>query len=220
MKKLKLFSLVAILLLGLVSCDKDKIKKKTDTPSEPSTPSYLIKNAVKDYDGNSYDALKCSGRIVMAQNLRTTHYPDGTEIPMEPALSFEGRRYYPNDNSENVNKYGYLYNWTAATHGDTTAADGSHKIQGICPDGWHLPSNSELYLIAFTYENYLPALSGCFNGNYSDFNTYAYLWSSDADMVELKGLAVRYKYVESGTISTAMKLPIQYGCGVRCVKNE
>lgn len=220
MKKLKLFSLVAILLLGLVSCDKDKIKKKTDTPSEPSTPSYLIKNAVKDYDGNSYDALKCSGRIVMAQNLRTTHYPDGTEIPMEPALSFEGRRYYPNGNSENVNKYGYLYNWTAATHGDTTGADGEHKIQGICPNGWHLPTDAELFLTSFTYENYLPALSGLFDGGYLEFNTCAYLWTSDAKMNERKGEAVRYKYVESGTISTAMKLPIQYGCGVRCIKNE
>lgn len=221
MKKLALFSLVAILVASLVSCDKDKVKKESsDTPSEPTTPSYLIKDIVKDYDGNSYDGIKCTGRIVLAQNLRTTHYADGTEIPMGTNLSYEGCRYNPNDNSENVNKYGYLYNWTAATHGDTTGIDGSTKIQGICPDGWHLPSWSELYTIGFTYEDYRPALSGRFDGGYSDFNKYAYLWTSDADMGKLKGVAIQYKFSESSTQTSAKNYPMQDAFGVRCIKNE
>lgn len=65
-----------------------------------------------------------------------------------------------------------------------------------------------------------PALSGLFDGGYSDFNTYAYLWSSDANMRELRGRALQYKYLSTGTQTSETNLPMQYGCGVRCVKNE
>ncbi|MCQ2285791.1 MAG: fibrobacter succinogenes major paralogous domain-containing protein [Bacteroidales bacterium] len=36
--------------------------------------------------------------------------------------------------------YGYLYSWTAAMR---DRADTSSQVQGICPDGWHLPSDDE-----------------------------------------------------------------------------
>ena len=43
--------------------------------------------------------------------------------------------------TENCTKYGRLYTWDAAINNST--ADDNGNIQGICPDGWHLPSETE-----------------------------------------------------------------------------
>ena len=38
-------------------------------------------NAIPDFDGNWYDAVVLGDQVWLAQNLRTTHYADGTPIP-------------------------------------------------------------------------------------------------------------------------------------------
>ena len=42
------------------------------------------------------------------------------------------------DAESNCDTYGRLYNWLAATQNDAGAG-----VQGICPTGWHLPTNDE-----------------------------------------------------------------------------
>ena len=42
------------------------------------------------------------------------------------------------DVESNCDTYGRLYNWLAATQNNATAG-----VQGICPTGWHLPTNDE-----------------------------------------------------------------------------
>ena len=37
--------------------------------------------------------------------------------------------------------WGRLYTWTTAMNGSTTATGCGAKIQGICPAGWHIPSD-------------------------------------------------------------------------------
>ena len=39
----------------------------------------------------------------------------------------------------NYKNYGVLYNWPAAMAGST----GNNRVQGICPEGWHLPRDDE-----------------------------------------------------------------------------
>jgi uncharacterized protein (TIGR02145 family) len=39
--------------------------------------------------------------------------------------------------------YGALYTWSAAVRGDEGNDINPSDIQGVCPDGWHLPSDSE-----------------------------------------------------------------------------
>lgn len=111
----------------------------------------IIQNAVQDVDGNQYDAVRIGNQVWMAENLKTTHYKDGTEIPL--VVKIEGfdvdysktqpYRYCPNNAETNVDNYGYLYNWPAVMHGAESSDANPSGVQGICPDGWHVPSRAE-----------------------------------------------------------------------------
>ena len=94
---------------------------------------------VTDYDDNIYNTIKIGNQWWMAENLKTTHYSDGTSIPLVEDkddwanLGYEGigMCYYDNS-STNADTYGALYSWAAA----------ANSAQ-VCPTGWHLPSDAE-----------------------------------------------------------------------------
>ena len=101
-------------------------------------------HTVTDFDGNVYRTVKLGNQVWMAENLRTTRYADGTPIPLGTEASFTtAYRYYPDDNSANVADYGYLYNWAAVMNGSASSEANPSGVQGICPDGWHVPSDAE-----------------------------------------------------------------------------
>jgi uncharacterized protein (TIGR02145 family) len=83
----------------------------------------------------------------MAQNLRVTHYSNGESIPLSEEFTMETRdhafRFCPGANVILVNTYGYLYTWTAAMHGSPSSQASPSGVQGVCPEGWHLPSDAE-----------------------------------------------------------------------------
>lgn len=129
MKKTLIYVFVCVLIsFGFSSCHKE------NNPEEN-----IIDEAVKDVDGNTYTAVKIGNQVWMAENLRTTKYADGTEIPLD---TMEGpSRYYPDSTAASVDKYGYFYNWKAVVNADPDSLQGN--VQGICPNGWHVPSNAE-----------------------------------------------------------------------------
>jgi uncharacterized protein (TIGR02145 family) len=45
--------------------------------------------------------------------------------------------------TSNYNTYGVLYNWTAAMNGSSSSTSNPSNVQGVCPAGWHLPSDVE-----------------------------------------------------------------------------
>ena len=47
------------------------------------------------------------------------------------------------DNPDNGVTYGALYTWAAAMNGSASSNSNPSGIQGVCPDGWHLPSDQE-----------------------------------------------------------------------------
>ncbi len=101
---------------------------------------------VTDYDGNVYNTVKIGEQCWMKENLRVSHYEDGMEIPLGDIYTFSNDynyRYIPNGDTNNVSEYGYLYNWAAAMHGNNNNNDNPSIVQGICPQGWHLPSDAE-----------------------------------------------------------------------------
>jgi len=121
MKKVYLFTLsITALVLSFIGC----ITKQTA-------------ETVKDIDGNIYKTVEIGDQVWMQENLKTTKYNDGTPIPNVTDIT-EWRHcdspafvWYDNDISYKE-QYGALYNWHAV--GDRP---------GLCPEGWHVPSDEE-----------------------------------------------------------------------------
>ena len=98
---------------------------------------------VVDIDGNYYDTVHIGNQIWFKQNLKTTRYRNGGNIPYVlgntdwGALTTGAWNYYDHDASNN-SVYGKLYNWYS-TQGDT-----------LCPTGWGVPTDDE-WTILTTY---------------------------------------------------------------------
>ena len=167
MKKIFMLGMVLTVSLAmlLTSCKKEEINDNGNdngntenpggggsvTPNQeyPST-AVVLPQAVADIDGNTYDAVQIGDQVWMAQNLRTTRYADGTTISIGTNTSTTtAYRYAPGpnqsneENMDNVAHYGYLYNWPAVMHGESTSEANPSGVQGICPNGWHVPSDAE-----------------------------------------------------------------------------
>ena len=101
-------------------------------------------STVTDIDNNTYNTVQIGNQCWMKENLRTTRYANGTSIPLSAnTMTPMPHRYNPNNNSSNVPTYGYLYNWFAVMYGVSSSSTNSSGVQGICPDGWHVPSDAE-----------------------------------------------------------------------------
>ena len=138
--------------LCMTACDSENGGENGGGSSNHEYPATanVIRNAVKDIDGNKYDAVQIGDQVWMAENLRTTRYADGTSIPLGELESEETPyRYAPGtyqsneENIINVSAYGYLYNWAAVMHGASSSDANPSGVQGICPRGWHVPSDAE-----------------------------------------------------------------------------
>ena len=121
-KRNKLLTYLAVvsLLTCATGCEKEK---KNST--------------VTDIDGNVYKIVTIGTQVWMTENLRVTHYNDGTPIPNVTdnaewaALTTSGYCWYDNDEATYKEVYGALYNWHAVNTGM------------LCPEGWHVPSDAE-----------------------------------------------------------------------------
>ena len=90
-------------------------------------------------DGTQYYTIRIGNQTWMAQNLKYAgNIPQGSETS-----STDAYRYNPDDFSDAVDEYGYLYNWAAAMNGENPTNENPSSVQGICPSGWHLPSDAE-----------------------------------------------------------------------------
>jgi uncharacterized protein (TIGR02145 family) len=100
-------------------------------------------------DGHVYKWTKIGNQTWMAENL--AYLPDNVYPPSD--YSFTDNRYYvyeyygTNANeaklSDNYKKWGVLYNAPAALQENFANNSNPSAIQGVCPDGWHLPSYEE-----------------------------------------------------------------------------
>jgi uncharacterized protein (TIGR02145 family) len=118
---LRRYLLIVAYLMFAVSCTKE------DSPQ----------NSVTDKDGNEYKTIEIDGRVWMAENLKTTKYNDGSDIPMVTndtewsGLNTPAYCWYDNDKASYGDTYGALYNWYAVSTGK------------LCPTGWHVPTDAE-----------------------------------------------------------------------------
>lgn len=91
-----------------------------------------------DFDGNQYGVVTIGDKVWMVENLKTTHYRNGTPIdyPGNDTIAWEnnstGAYAWYNNDIFWKDSYGALYNWFASTN-----------THGLCPVGWHVPSYAE-----------------------------------------------------------------------------
>ena len=120
------------------------------------------------------------------QNIRTTKFPDGTDIDeVEYTTVSETKPYYVKPNiAGNLSTYGRFYNWAAVINMGTGVGQipkpivdqggNTHdvKIQGICSHGWHVPSIQELTDMYNGVNLNAPSVSAVINGGASDVFNY------------------------------------------------
>ena len=107
--------------------------------NKPCPPTFV------DYDGNVYNTVKVGSQCWMKENLRTTHYADGSVIKLYDDDGYNDAFYYrfPDDSASNVGIYGLLYNWRTVMNDSPSSNYNPSGVQGICPKGWHVPSDME-----------------------------------------------------------------------------
>lgn len=113
--------------------------------SDNTITTAIFKKGVFDGDGNFYNSIKIGEQTWTVENLRTTKFSNGEQIPNVTNynswvdLTSPAWIYFNNDAShEDV--YGKLYNWWAVT-----------DSRDICPDGWRIPTYEDW----FNLEDYL-----------------------------------------------------------------
>ena len=87
-----------------------------------------------DYEGNIYPGVLIDCYCWTQRNLESTRYSDGR--PINGIYSYYSDL-YPNT-FENVRIFGRLYDWESVIRDGTANVSG--HIQGICPEGWYLPT--------------------------------------------------------------------------------
>lgn len=120
-----------------VRCVRD-VEEIADGFACPGTPT------VTDVDGNVYNTIMIGGQCWMKENLRTRYYADYTALAQGEVLSDSVPYYYlPSVEETELPLYGVLYNWSAVMGSQPSSASVPSNVQGICPDGWHVPSQAE-----------------------------------------------------------------------------
>ena len=114
-------------------------------------PEIAYDSITDSRDGQIYKTVKIGDHVWMAENL---NYADSVKTP-----SLLKRSWCYNNKAENCAVTGRLYTWAAAIDSVKLATDADNpqdcgfdktwnctlpaKVQGICPNGWHLPTETE-----------------------------------------------------------------------------
>jgi len=99
-------------------------------------------------DAKEYRWVKIGTQIWMAENLA---YLPSVSPPNEGSVSipfYYVYNYFGTDVNEaketpDYSLYGTYYNWPAALQGESGSEKDPSGTRGVCPAGWHLPSNAE-----------------------------------------------------------------------------
>ena len=192
-------------------------------------------------DGQKYKIVKVGNQWWMAENLKSTLYNDGIDIPLVTNdtawsnLATPGYCWYTNDSLIYANPYGALYNWYTVYTGS------------LCPIGWHVPTDVEWMVLTdylggegiaggklkesgtghwsgpntgATNETGFTALPGGnrnFDGSFFYNGYYGYWWSS-TEASEANAMN-RYMFYNTGNVIGFSHYK-KYGFSVRCVKDS
>ena len=108
-------------------------------------------STVQDIDGNSYNTVKIGDQCWLKENLKVTKNSQGQPI----------KRYCYNNDKEICDIDGGLYGWNAAM--DNSNQEGA---QGICPDGWRVPKDSQWYVLEYYLGEYDKSCDSAIEGEW------------------------------------------------------
>jgi uncharacterized protein (TIGR02145 family) len=91
--------------------------------------------ACTDADNNNYSTVHIDTQTWMAENLNVGTRINGSVDQTQNSII---EKYCTNDDDANCAVYGGLYQWDEMMQYVNTPG-----VQGICPAGWHLPTNAE-----------------------------------------------------------------------------
>lgn len=207
-------------------CDGEhwQIFKDTLKTGRPGEPNYLI--------------VRMGEKMWMAENL---NYSDSVSY-----TSMKGGSWCYMNSLANCQKYGRLYSWAAVMDSAKTGCGYGKSctvganVQGICPDGWHVPTKAEWidvldfvgeksllssddwidtnpkYLTDFYGFSLLPG--GRKSEKFSNIHYNVFLWTSDqySDSASRAYVAEIRNVTVEGIFAGSFKTD---GAYIRCVKN-
>jgi len=150
---------ISILLLGIVflsGCSSQQSVNQTQTTapsliaqnqatnqSSVTSANIACEKQVKDIDNNVYETVKVGTQCWMAKNMNVGVKIDGI---IKPSDDKKIEKWCYGNKDINCDSDGGLYNWDEAMQYST-----KEGAQGICPSGWHIPTDAEQYIL----ENFL-----------------------------------------------------------------
>jgi len=113
-------------------------------------------------DNKKYPTIQIASQCWLAVNLNHGQQIGGSSAQRDNCLV---EKYCYNDLSANCNQYGALYQWD-----ELMRYEDSEEIQGLCPPGWHVPSESDWNQLFTVYQGNAFAGSPLLYTGYSGFN--------------------------------------------------
>ncbi len=116
------------------------------------------------YGGQTYHTVIIGLQCWMAENLNIGTMINGSQDQADNGIV---EKYCYNNDPANCEVYGGLYQWNELMNYTPPGKSNPAGIQGICPAGWHVPSDAEFCQM----ETYLDATVNC--GNSGSLGTTA-----------------------------------------------
>lgn len=148
----KIFYCLLFIVIAFVTYPQQMVVQKTDGSNLkvdlntidkinfiipcPSTPTV-------DYGGKTYNTVLIGSQCWFKENLNV-----GNMVTGYPAMDTTIEKHCYNNDPANCETYGALYMWDEAMKYVTTEG-----AQGICPDGWHIPTEAEVQTLVTYVEN-------------------------------------------------------------------
>ena len=124
MRTSRIISLFAVLIILLVALTFNSCKEKE--PLTVST-SQCPPTITDPRDGQVYPTVQIGNQCWLQKNMNYA-----TE-----------KSWCLDNNSDNCAVYGRLYDWDTLMNGNSSSNSVPSGIQGVCPPGWHVPSDAE-----------------------------------------------------------------------------
>ncbi len=117
-----------------------------DAPNESRTYTFQFATNIPcpgvptvEYEGQVYNTIQIFSQCWLKENLNVGGMINGT---IEQSNNGTIEKYCHNNQPDSCEKYGALYQWDEMMQYTTKPG-----VQGICPPGWHIPSDEEIKIL-------------------------------------------------------------------------